>query len=191
MSLLFRVAAVFCCSLVLVESVGATPSFLSVWVDADGSAYLWNPTNEARSFDGYQLASKSESLDPAGWKSIADYVAGGEIADVISALGPDSLTFGEANPGPGNLAELNLGGAGTLQPGAKFAIGKPFKTLPPQADIWHGCPSDCWGERGEIVYVPEPSTRLLATLAGLGLLVVRRSLRSSNRFEGCPSSETE
>ena len=176
----FRGVAAFCNLLLLAGWAAAAPSFLSLWVEADGSAYLWNPTDEARSFDGYQLASKSESLDPAGWKSIADYVAGGQSTDVISALGPGGLTFGEANPGPGNLAELSLSGGGVLQPGAKFAIGKPFKTLPPQATIWHGCPTDCWSERGEIVFVPEPSVWILAISAAFWVALLARGENAPN-----------
>lgn len=149
---------------------------LEIWVDPDGSAYLYNTTARPFSFDAYQIFSETDRLDPAGWKSIADYVAGGQIADVTAALGPGGLTFLEANPGPGHLAEVNLGGVATLQPGAKFAIGKPFKDLwNPDATadfVYYGRPESetAWGA---IVVVPEPSTFRLAALAGLGLLAVR------------------
>ena len=161
----------------LSHSANADPQGLSVWVEADGSSFLWNPTDLPITFDGYQLASEAGALDPVGWKSIADYVAGGQLADVPGNLGSGGLTFGEANPGPGNLAELNLGGAGTIQPHAKFAIGKPFATLPPSADWFYKVPGPPSEPVGEIVYAPdtpEPSTFLLATLAGLGLLAFRR-----------------
>ena len=90
---------------------------LGLFVDVDGTVYLYNSTASPLSFDGYQIVSETKNLDPVGWKSISDYVAGGQITDVIAALGPGGLTFGEANPSDGNLAELNLGGAATLQPG--------------------------------------------------------------------------
>ncbi len=151
---------------------------LALWVDPDGTTYLWNTADAAISFEGYQITSETNRLDPAGWKSIADYVAGGQITDVIAALGPGALTFGEANPGPGNLAEPNLGGVGTLQPRAKFAIGKPFldwQNPDASADFFYKQPGT-ESPPGDIVGgVPEPSTWLLATLAGLALLAVRRS----------------
>lgn len=153
----------------------AGPAGLAIWIDPDGSSYLWNPTPLPISFDGYQIASESNRLDPEGWHSIAD-AAGCGLIDcnwgVISALGPGGLTFSEANPGPGNLAELNLGGVGTLQPGAKWFIGTPFLD---------GANNDSGGDffyhsggrsiAGDIV--PEPSTWLLAGLGGIGLLAFR------------------
>jgi hypothetical protein len=164
----------------------ASASPLMIWIDVDGTAYLYNTTSSPISFDGYQIASETHRLDPAGWKSIADYVAGGQITDVIAALGAGGLAFGEANPGPGNLAELNLGGVGTLRPGAKFAIGKPFldwQNPDATGDFFYklsGRPNDpiMYALAGDIV--PEPSTFLLAALAGLALLAFRaRGLRVS------------
>ncbi|MFO0897856.1 MAG: PEP-CTERM sorting domain-containing protein [Pirellulales bacterium] len=159
----------------------ATP--LVIWVEVDGSAYLRNTTSAPISFDGYQIASETHRLDPAGWKSIADYVAGGQIAEVIAALGPGGLTFGEANPGPGNLAELNLGGVGTLQPGAQFGIGKPFLdrgyvSVDVTADFFYKIGGVQNATPGDIISPdPEPSTWLLATLAALGVVATRRRWR--------------
>ncbi len=157
----------------------AAASDLQIWVDIDGSTYLQNTTAGPLSFDGYQIASESNRLNPAGWKSIADYVAGGEIAEVIAALGPGGLTFGEANPSPANLAELNLGGAGTLQGGAKFYIGKPF--VPGSSacygdfDFFYKLNTSPNSIPGNPAFcIPEPSTFLLAALAGTGLLAFRR-----------------
>lgn len=157
-------------------SSAATP--LQIWFDADGTAYLQNTTAAAISFDGYQIVSETNRLDPVGWKSISDYVAGGQITDVIAALGPGGLTFGEANPGPSNLAELNLGGVGTLQPGAKFAIGKPFldwRDADPTADFFYKVAGDSSSHPGDIIpTLPEPSTCLLAILAAVCVVVLRR-----------------
>lgn len=162
-------------------SAGAiTP--LQIWVDADGSAYLNNTTDKAISFDGYQIASESNRLDPAGWNSIADHVAGGDIAGVIGALGAGGLTFGEANPSAGNLAELNLGGAGTLQPGAKFAIGKPFldkANNDATADFFYKLNTSPSSVAGDIVNVPEPSTFVLGGLGLVGLVGLIRRRRAA------------
>lgn len=139
---------------------------ITLWIDPDGTTYLNNATASPYWFDGYQIASQSNSLNPAGWISIADQVAANPL-DVIGKLGAGALTFGEANPGPGNLAELNLGGRAILQPGTKFAIGKPFLRNPGTGDDFF--------YKGGIV--PEPSTFPLATLAGLGLLAFRQKTR--------------
>jgi hypothetical protein len=157
----------------------ANASPLEIWVDVDGSAYLHNTTAAPISFDGYQLTSETNRLEPAGWKSIADYVAGGQITDVIAALGPGGLTFGEANPGPGNLAELNLGGVGTLQPHAKFAIGKPFLgpgNFHETESFFYILGGTSSARPGDIngPVTPEPSTWLLATLAAVCVVVMRR-----------------
>ncbi|MFO0897403.1 MAG: PEP-CTERM sorting domain-containing protein [Pirellulales bacterium] len=167
-------------------SVGETAlaSALQIWVDPDGSAYLQNTTALPISFDRYQITSETNRLDPAGWNSVADYVAAGQQSEVIGALGAGALTFGEANPNVGNLAELNLGGVATLQAGAKFAIGKPFLDLndpDSTADFYFHGPG--WDDLGADIVggVPEPSSFLLAGLAGLGLLAFRRSRVRSER----------
>ncbi len=143
----------------------AVAADLTLWVDPDGTTYLYNTASSPVWFDGYQIASETNRLDPAGWISIADQVAADPFG-IIPKLGAGALSFGEANPGPGNLAELNLGGVGVLQPGAKFAIGKPFLDGQPGADFFY---------RGGIL--PEPSTWLLAAMAGLGLLAFRGQFR--------------
>jgi hypothetical protein len=158
----------------------ATP--LEIWVDVDGSAFLYNTTGAPISFDGYQVTSETNRLDPAGWKSIADYVAGGAITDVIAALGAGGLTFGEANPGAGNLAELNLGGVGTLQGGAKFAIGKPFldgSSNDATADFFYKIGGNPNSVAGEIVNVPEPSSLVLGGLGLVGLVGLIRRRRAA------------
>ncbi|MFO0896417.1 MAG: PEP-CTERM sorting domain-containing protein [Pirellulales bacterium] len=158
----------------------ATP--LRIWVDVDGSAFLENTTDAAISFDGYQIASETNRLDPAGWKSISDYVAGGAITDVIAALGPGGLTFGEANPGAGNLAELNLGGVGTLQGHAKFAIGKPFLDKAQNdatADFFYKVGGQQNSTPGDITNVPEPSTFVLGGLGLVGLVGLIRRRRAA------------
>ncbi|MFO0899696.1 MAG: hypothetical protein U0836_19890 [Pirellulales bacterium] len=155
-------------------------SDLTLLIDPDGTTYIKNTTAGAISFDGYQIASETNALDPAHWNSISDQAAANPL-DVIGLLGAGALTFGEANPGAGNLAELNLGGAATLQGGATFAIGKPFG--------FGGFEVEFWAKRfgggsteGDIVIVPpltgpEPSTFVLAALAGACLVAIR--VRSS------------
>ena len=157
------------------ECFAVTP--LALWIDPDGTTYLYNTTDAPISFDGYQIASETNRLDPVGWKSIADYVAGGQISEVLSQLGAGALTFGEANPGPGNLAELNLGGAGTLQAGQKFYLGKPFGDGGYFVDFFFKSGTGPDGPPQNPIFIPripEPTTFVLAALAGPGLLAVAR-----------------
>lgn len=145
-------------------TANAAATDLRLWVDVDGTAYLENTTDQPVSFDGYQIASEAKDLDPAGWDSISDRIPG-RITELIAALGAGALSFGEANPSSANLAELNLGGVATLPAKGKFSLGRPF------AD----CPNFYWSapgtgaQDGTFCGIPEPSTWLLATLAGLAL----------------------
>jgi hypothetical protein len=149
-----------------------------LWVDVDGTTYLYNTTAAPLSFDGYQIVSESGRLDPAGWKSIADQVAVVPL-DIISQLGAGALSFGEANPNAGNLAEVNLGGAATLPGGGRFSIGKPFLEVWPWNDVvaFYKVPTETTARPMDGV-TPEPASRLLAVLAAVGLAVIRRQSRS-------------
>src|SRR5690349_6709826 len=95
-ALLAIITVALCCSPATAGPVG-----LTILVEADGSSYFWNPTSVPISFDGYQIASETNGLDPVGWRSIADGVAEGML-EVITGLGAGALSFGEANPGAGN-----------------------------------------------------------------------------------------
>lgn len=149
---------------------------LGLFVDVDGTAYLYNSTASPLPFDGYQIVSETKDLNPMEWTSIADRVAGGQITEVIAALGPGGLTFGEANPSEGNLAELNLGGAATLQPGwgGKFAIGRPF--IGPgwwgNNQFFYHAPGATAAIPGDIFVVPEPSTWLLLLVGSIAALTL-------------------
>lgn len=154
---------------------------IQLWVAADGTAYLENTTDAAVSFDGYTIESEGNKLDPAGWSSIADQVLS-NTGGVIAALGPGALSFGEANPGAGNLSELNLANAASLGAHAKFAIGKPLLGLPSTdagfsfklAGVQNGAPGDITGPG-----VPEPSTFVLGAIGLVGLVGLARRRRAA------------
>jgi hypothetical protein len=164
------------------ETASATTP-LQIWIDPDGTTYLENTTAAPISFDGYQIASETNRLDPAGWISIADQVAADPLG-IITKLGAGALAFGEANPGPGNLAELNVAGVATLAAHARFAIGKPFLDgqlgADDTADLYYKVAGQP-GPSGPIILlgaiVPEPSTCLLAVMAVLGLLAFQGRFR--------------
>jgi hypothetical protein len=150
--------------------------------DPDLTAYLHNNTSSPFSFDGYQITSETKQLDPVGWKSIQDQVSIPEsIAWLIDNGGVGIITFGEANPSPSVLAELNIASAATLQPDTKLYLGKPFGSGGYWVDFaYHaagGGPSTSEPQRLYINPVPEPSTWLLAGLGGLGLMALRRRSR--------------
>lgn len=98
---------------------------LALEIDPLGQAFLANDGAASLAFDAYQITSTKNLLSPARWSSIADQVQS-TPDHVTSVLGPGALAFGEANPGPTNLAELNLSQGGVLEPGAQFGIGYPF-----------------------------------------------------------------
>ncbi len=159
----------------------ARASDLRLWVEVDGTAYLENWTDSPVSFDGYQITSDNGTLDPAGWDSISDRVPG-RINELIQSLGAGALTFGEANPSPTNLAELNLANAATLAAKAKFSIGKPFGSLLDlslrgyykPAGSANAVPIDCFPY---LTCLPEPSTGVLA-LCGCGAALIVRQRRT-------------
>lgn len=151
---------------------------LRLGFDPDLTAYLVNTTSAPLSFDGYQIASETGQLDPAGWKSIGDQVSADPLG-IITKLGAGALAFGEANPNPGNLAELNIAGVGTLQAGQKFYLGKPFGEGGYYVGFYYKAgtgPDAVPQEPLFIPRIPEPSAFLLAALAGLGLLAFRQRL---------------
>ncbi|MFO0899954.1 MAG: hypothetical protein U0836_21185 [Pirellulales bacterium] len=158
---------------------------LRLLVGWDGSAWLWNTTASPLSFDGYQIASETQILNPQGWKSIADYVSGGEVAAVIQALGAGGLTFGEANPNAGSLAELSLSGVATLQGGAQFYIGHPFRNPfeARQAQFFYKIAGTQNSTAGTIDFVgiPEPGGLTLLVCGLAALFVARRGAFGAGR----------
>jgi hypothetical protein len=149
---------------------------IALLVEPDLTAYLKNTTAADISFDGYQIATEDgPKLDPDGWYSINDRIPGA-INDLISQLGAGALGFGELSPTKLQIAEGNLTGVGVLKAGDKILLGKPFG----QGGYWvetffkrGGIPTQFDGGRYYIPSVTEPSTLVLAALAGLGLVATR------------------
>jgi hypothetical protein len=150
---------------------------VQLWVDPDLTTYLWNTTDKDIPFDGYQIVSETNTLDIAGWSSIADRVMAGQGQDVAAQLGNGIYGFGEMSPTSAQVAEANISGVGVLKAGAKFVLGKPFGETGSVSDVMNhstfffkvgGIP-----QQFQNIIVPEPSTLLLATLAGFGLVAMR------------------
>ncbi len=124
------------------------PVTLGIYVEFDGATYLWNNGKGGwQGFKSYGLSGAD--VDAAGWKSISDYVAAGDGALVASVLGNARgfLAFRGGN-------ELLEVGFGNLEPGERFYIGKPFRTVPPVNFTASGSQ---WGEeivRYELTYDP-------------------------------------
>ena len=60
----------------------------------------------------FRTGSKSGDLDPTGWMSIADYVAGGHSDQIADLLGSWGLGFHESSAKPRALTELSLNASG-------------------------------------------------------------------------------
>lgn len=113
--------------------------------------------------------------------SISDQLAG-DPQNVFAKLGADAAAFEENAHTANTLSELTIAGGATLQPHRYFAIGRPLLDgANPEAvaDFFYslaGDPTERWGD----IWIPEPSSFLLAALAGVGLLAFRRrGLRGS------------
>jgi hypothetical protein len=151
----------------------ATADDLELWFDPDLTTYLRNKTVADLQFDGYQISSET-ALDVAGWDSISDRVPD-RTQELIDQLGAGAPGFIELAPNSHQVSEGNILGFGVLKPGASFSIGKPFGEGG-YSVVFSFKISGIAQElsRGVFVpHVPEPSTWLLATLAGLGLVAMR------------------
>lgn len=147
---------------------------LRLLVDDDGSAWLENSGSSPVSFDGYQITSENNDLNAAGWTSVADRVSDGNADQITALLGAGGLGFHETSASYGNLTELNRTGEAILQPGARLDLGNPFLgDVSGNASFYYRV-LGAQTQQGAIVNTPEPSTWLLAALAGVGLLATRR-----------------
>jgi hypothetical protein len=167
-------AAVVLASSVSPALAGLWVPQLTILVDPDGTAYLWNHSPNPASFVSFSIVSPDKNLDIAGWKSFSEFDDGA----LEAALGAGALDFEDTLLDPVRIGQTN--GADTraiLPANAKFPLGKPFATLPPlptdSALYWQTSEVVMGAGSIDIVYTPEPSTLLLATLAGLGLVAVR------------------
>jgi hypothetical protein len=161
-----------------------TPAWATTWgdvppvailVDPDGSAYLWNKSTDPVSFEAFSIQSPDKNLDVDAWKSFSEFDDGA----LEAALGAGALAFEDNSLDQALVSQKNDVGAQAILPaGAKFSLGKPFATLPPlptdRATVYPDLSDVLNGARTvDIVYTPEPSTLLLAALAGLGLVAMR------------------
>ncbi|MFO0899955.1 MAG: hypothetical protein U0836_21190 [Pirellulales bacterium] len=110
------------------EKAWQTEAAVVLRVGADGSTQLVNRSEQELQIDGYLLESSTGRLDVGAWRSIGDWVAA-DAAAVIAELGAGAVGFGEANPGPTSVAELNLSGGGLWKPGQSVSLGRPFDGL--------------------------------------------------------------
>ena len=165
---------------------------LKLLVNADKSCYLVNVSAATLSWDGYQIISDSNILDPTrnegadtGWKSIADYLANGEYTLVGNTLGSGAFSSGEANPTTHQVAEVNQSASSSQAAGAQWYIGKAVSVMPPTTSavpspasglqFYYSMPGTVGSDfLGMIEVVPEPASIVLLVLGGVGLLVRKR-----------------
>ncbi|MFO0898754.1 MAG: PEP-CTERM sorting domain-containing protein [Pirellulales bacterium] len=156
-------------------------SELVLWQDADGTVYLSNTTNAPLSFTGYGIVSPDGDLDPAAWRSIADWTASDPSA-VIDTLGGKAPGFVELVASGSLVSEANPIGAATLQPPfGKVSIGRPFKDILGFYNFANTAYYTVPGSSDHLIMdyarLPEPSTWLLAALAALGGAAFRKRRR--------------
>jgi len=178
---------------IALAALAAAPVFaqdtMGLWIDPDGSTYIKN-LSATKTFviDGYTISAESNDLIPMdydgtkGWKAFEDILT--QFPEEMSLLqqqfGGAAVSMGSASPAGGNLTELTLNPSGlSFSPGEQWFIGKPF-TINPFGP--GGLPLTNYRFQYKTVdslsqvvgvIVPEPSTLVLATLAGLGLVAMR------------------
>jgi len=171
---------------------------MGLWIDPDGSTYIKNlSATKTFKVDGYTLLSEALDLitydydGTKGWRAFEDILGQfpDEFRPMLDQLGPAAATMGAISPAQGHLHESTLNPAGLeFSPGERWFLGKPFTTNPFGTG---GLPLSNYQFRYKTidslsqvagVIVPEPSTWLLATLAGVCLLGFRRRLARSRRL---------
>jgi BNR repeat-containing family member/PEP-CTERM motif len=126
-----------------VEYTGESLNNLTLKVDPDtGLARLENTSPFPVSIDAYTVASTSNSLDPASWKSLDDQsAAGGQ--------------WYEANAGVGRVSELQASGSTLLEPGDSYEMGVLFSVGGQQDLVFDFLlAGDSVGLRGVVLYTP-------------------------------------
>ena len=170
-------AAVLACLAAQATTASATVS-LTVFVNPDGTAYLQN-TGDELSLDGLSFLSASGRLDAQGWLSIQDQVAADPLG-MVAKYGTGVLGAGEVTrSGDFVLAELIPGGFLPMIIPADdiLPLGSPFRSpWAPGFDVKFSYLSmpRLPAEEGEIVFLPEPSSWLLAGVGGVLFVASRR-----------------
>jgi hypothetical protein len=160
--------------------------------ERDGSTYLENIGAQTLPVNGFQITSEFDDLvfhdyDGAkGWRALSDLESQfpSEASAAADLLTVGALSFGALEATSGGLSEASVLGDAVFKPGDRWFIGKPFANIPiddagnkKSGYRFHWKRSDVIDGTGgpEIIGlpVPEPSTLLLATLAGLGLVAMR------------------
>ncbi len=109
-------AALFLCM-----AASGQAGLLTLTVDIDtGEAFIENLSDSDVIFDGYQIVSTGDNLDPNAWVSFEDFTAN-DLAAAQALLG--STSWGEISSLPGRLAEFNLTGETVAQPGFRASLG--------------------------------------------------------------------
>jgi hypothetical protein len=106
-----------------VVAQGFYPDFALVVQLPSYETFMTNLGDSPIRVDGYFISSPSGSLSPSGWKRLSS--SGPEI---VEALGQGADQFFSVPATATELAELNLAGSATWQPGQSWSIGFPFNS---------------------------------------------------------------
>ncbi len=99
------------------------PVTLSLEVRSNGQVFIKNETADPISFDFYRIASASNSLNFAGWNSLANQ----GVDPFLGGDDPGELWAVSGGSNDAVLAESFLLSASTLDPGEEFSLGAAFK----------------------------------------------------------------
>jgi hypothetical protein len=106
-----------------VAAQGFYPDFALVVQLPSYETFMINLGDSPIRIDAYFISSPFGSLSPSGWNQLSS--SGPEI---VEALGPGADQFFAVSATANGLAELNLAGSATWQPGQSWSIGFPFNS---------------------------------------------------------------
>lgn len=167
-----------------------SPAQLEIVIDpVTLDVWLHNQWSEPFAFPGYQFSCEAGCLNPAGHLYIEDQYFS-EDESVVSAiqtkLGRRGVLGKGVNDNQNLISELTTGTSPVLQGEDSLYFGKPFAGTPAQVFglLFNGKISIVFAQEknGDVmsvepdIFIPEPSTVVLAGLAagGLALMVRRR-----------------
>ncbi|MFP3937625.1 MAG: PEP-CTERM sorting domain-containing protein [Phycisphaerae bacterium] len=141
----------------------ATLGPLNLLVESTGDAWIVNPSTDAVDFEGYQISSVGENLEPSGWFSLTDR---GEPDWEVLSSSEDLLA---------EAVGVTSSEFYTLDGGESRSLGAPVSAETPLDDLSFTYTA-LGGESFQGEVIPEPTTLALLSLAALAVVRRRRGV---------------